>query len=590
MKYRLQGYVADFGDRTINAFDLTAWKQGSELKYFGARLAVLSGSMTVELFHVKPGGAREVVAELDCPQPGEAFSPPFHLPDMDGIIVPMIVAHSEGVQYDLFFGTDDTPPGAYQRIAFLFEAADHAEAQAMKQAYGHYSRIYAPGDAAHLILAGETPSSDEPWITTAPGTAADAAHGLALGGLGHLHATHLCHIGSQPPNPEMLARATAFAAFAKPGIRTGTHVFTETPGTQIGDGFDPGSDRTLPEPERGWDCLPLTCLYRAEDLGATPALAPLSFWSSEARETPSWPPAPPRVNDIHHLQQGLVDAHRKIDALRDSLHDAHRKRATYVDEIFARVGLDEPERFAHDLERANYVALSLLQNRHVGKRAVIIGNGPSLTAADLDRLGDTVTFASNKIYLIFDDTEWRPDYYSVEDSLVMMNNLEQITALSGVTKIFPDTMRAFGYRGADAVFVPFHLPLSLKNPRSDPEFPGFGIDLRHGLHWGSTVAYSQIQLAAFMGCSEIVMIGIDHNYDLPKKRQGAFYVHDGERNHFHPEYRQPGELWHQPNLDVLAVSYARAREVCAERGIQILNASRQTRLDVFETADFDTLF
>ena len=93
-----------------------------------------------------------------------------------------------------------------------------------------------------------------------------------------------------------------------------------------------------------------------------------------------------------------------------------------------------------------------------------------------------------------------------------------------------------------------------------------------------------------MGCTEIVLIGVDHSYALPSVKQGNYYLHEGEINHFHPDYRSTGEKWHQPNLEVLEVSYARARDTCAARGISVVNASRKTALDVFERADFDTLF
>ena len=93
-----------------------------------------------------------------------------------------------------------------------------------------------------------------------------------------------------------------------------------------------------------------------------------------------------------------------------------------------------------------------------------------------------------------------------------------------------------------------------------------------------------------MGCTEIVLIGVDHSYQLPSVKQGNRYIYEGERNHFHPDYRAPGEAWHQPNLDVLERSYGKARDVCAASGIRIVNASRHSALTVFERADFDQLF
>ena len=221
---------------------------------------------------------------------------------------------------------------------------------------------------------------------------------------------------------------------------------------------------------------------------------------------------------------------------------------------------------------------------------MIVGNGPSLTVTDLDRLRGEVTFASNKIYLAYPDTSWRPTYYSVEDHLVLQNNWSTIKELQGSLKLFPANTRDYGYHAADTVFAPFLPPRSFVDPLSDPEFPAFSNDLVHGISWGSTIVYSQIQMAVFMGCTEIVLIGLDHSYQLPDTKNGNTYRHAGEQNHFHPDYRAPGEVWHQPNLDVLEVSYARARQICNERGIRIVNASRSSKLEVFDRVDFDREF
>nr|WP_247738598.1 MULTISPECIES: 6-hydroxymethylpterin diphosphokinase MptE-like protein [unclassified Shimia] len=232
----------------------------------------------------------------------------------------------------------------------------------------------------------------------------------------------------------------------------------------------------------------------------------------------------------------------------------------------------------------------MLRGRHKGQRAVIIGNGPSLLIKDLERLGNDITFASNKIFLAYGETKWRPTYYTVEDHLVLKNNFSEIYNLQDSTKLFPSNTRDSGYFAADTIFAPSLQPKSYETPLEDQNFPEFSTDLCRGIGWGSTVVYSQIQMALHMGCREIILIGIDHNYELPTKSDGKVFVGEGEQNHFHPDYRQPGEKWHPPNLDVLEVSYRKARKVCESRGVLIVNASRQTQLEVFQRADFDNIF
>ncbi|TMV92402.1 DUF115 domain-containing protein [Thioclava sp. BHET1] len=249
----------------------------------------------------------------------------------------------------------------------------------------------------------------------------------------------------------------------------------------------------------------------------------------------------------------------------------------------------ETERLRQDLQRANDLGLNLLRDRHKGQRCFILGNGPSLSLRDIEQLGEMgeVTFASNKIYLIYPETRWRPTYYTVEDTMVLRNNFETIKDLSGSIKIFPDNARVYDFHDSKTIFVTLIDPKSFVTPLSDPDFPAFSTDLSKGLAWGSTVTYSQIQLACFMGFSEIYLLGIDHSYKVPSKKEGNKYVSEGEVNHFHPDYRKPGELWHEPNLEVLEHSYETARRACESLGVKIVNASRSTKLDVFERVDLD---
>ncbi|KIC36431.1 hypothetical protein [Leisingera sp. ANG-M7] len=318
-------------------------------------------------------------------------------------------------------------------------------------------------------------------------------------------------------------------------------------------------------------------------------LGTIAYWGQMGGNRPPSDPARAPEGALQR-QQELSVLHLKSDNRLRGLQSAWSRQFAALEGRLEHNRLLDTGRSHADQDRASQIMMSLLRDRHKGRRAVIVGNGPSLRISDLDRLQADVTFASNKIYLAYGETFWRPTYYSVEDGLVIQNSWDQIAGLQGSIKIFPANVRDFGYHAPDTIFVPFLPPKSFEDPLSDPGFPSFSTDLSHGICWGSTIVYSQIQMALFMGCSEIILIGVDHSYQLPSVKRGNQYLHEGEQNHFHPGYRQVGEAWHQPNLDVLEVSYARARESCAARGVQVLNASRRSCLEVFERADFDTLF
>lgn len=228
--------------------------------------------------------------------------------------------------------------------------------------------------------------------------------------------------------------------------------------------------------------------------------------------------------------------------------------------------------------------------RHKGERCFILGNGPSLTISDLDKLKGEVTFASNKIFLAFDSTTWRPTYYTAEDHLVIEQNLETIRAMKGFQKFFPDYAYRYFGRDNDLCYFRFKHVGRTRDAAATPNFPGFSQDASKCINWGSTVVYSQIQLAYHMGFREIYLLGVDHSYILPSIKQGNIYVSGGERNHFHQDYHLPGQKWHQPQLDVLERSYNYAAKVSKELDIMLRNASRSTQLDAIEKIEFEHLF
>lgn len=233
-----------------------------------------------------------------------------------------------------------------------------------------------------------------------------------------------------------------------------------------------------------------------------------------------------------------------------------------------------------------------LKDRHQGRRAFVIGAGPSLQIPDLERLGNDITFASNKIYLAMAEITWRPTYYNVIDVLVAQNNAERIRALD-LTHIHSAAVRP--HLGDDPRFLYLdHLPTI---ERFGGRLLGFSRDLLNGVYGGRTVIYQQLQIAFYMGIREVYLIGVDFSFDVPKGSTtdaksdlGETVIRSrGEVNHFHPDYRKPGEAWTMPRLAEQRQAFRRAREVFEQAGGCLINASRRTKLDVLERADFDQI-
>jgi hypothetical protein len=230
--------------------------------------------------------------------------------------------------------------------------------------------------------------------------------------------------------------------------------------------------------------------------------------------------------------------------------------------------------------------LLALRDCHKGRRAFIIGNGPSLEISDLDRLRDEVTFGSNKIYLAFEKTEWRPTYYSVID-IMLARQQQAIVASLPVKKIFPSEVRHYYPESKDIVWV---------RTRGQSETGNFVFskNLLQEARSGWTITYFQAQLAYFMGIRELYYIGLDFNFTIPKvvveeSERGPVLVSSGEKNHFDPRYHEPGEKVTVPRLDMQYKSYESTRDAFATDGGAVYNASRKTALDVFPLVNFDEI-
>lgn len=219
-----------------------------------------------------------------------------------------------------------------------------------------------------------------------------------------------------------------------------------------------------------------------------------------------------------------------------------------------------------------------LKDKYKSKRAFIIGNGPSLKISDLDQLQNEITFAANKIYLAYNETKWRPTFYSIEDDLVMHEIYDNTVTLKGSTIILPTK----DYKQINnALYYPLR-----KN------YGGFSNNILEGLYPGHTVTYTMMQMAVYMGIEEIYLIGIDFSYELPANMHNETNViyHEKELNHFHKDYRKAGDKWIKPNVEGQIKAYEIALQFCESNKIKIYNASRKTNLDVFPLIDFDTLF
>jgi hypothetical protein len=220
------------------------------------------------------------------------------------------------------------------------------------------------------------------------------------------------------------------------------------------------------------------------------------------------------------------------------------------------------------------------------QRAFVVGNGPSLANTPLDKLVGEVSFATNRIHLIYPTTKWRPTHYvraeeafGLEDAVWMPDLLAQIKEPNMIIhtnqyfiKRLEGFMSSLGVR--DRI-------LRLK-ACTHYTFHFDQVECPHTWHeglctFGSSVNVA-IQMAVQMGYSPIYLIGCDLGY------------RDDVQSHFASDYINVGSEHlrgaHYANMDTLAAHMVAKRS----SPVPIYNATVGGSLEVYPRVKFEELF
>lgn len=234
-----------------------------------------------------------------------------------------------------------------------------------------------------------------------------------------------------------------------------------------------------------------------------------------------------------------------------------------------------------DREESYYNAeIEQYKDIHKGESCFIVGHGPSLRAGDLDilELNHMITFSMNLTYKLFDQTEWRPDYYVVLDRGTM--NRYSYFKWDEDTKrkcFIADMSEKFWKENQSEKNIKYH---SIRN--MNIREAKFSSDISKRVYFGATVAYDCLQIAVYMGFSRIYLLGMD----LVPHEQGNTSAMQYS-NCYEPEKRsKKPQMW----VNKILRAYLAAKEYADVHGIHIYNATRGGYLEIFDRVDFDELF
>ncbi len=203
----------------------------------------------------------------------------------------------------------------------------------------------------------------------------------------------------------------------------------------------------------------------------------------------------------------------------------------------------------------------------------------SLRQTDLTRLQGEITFGLNRIYLLFPELGFPTTFLVSVNELVLEQCAAEIKSLP-LPKFLTWRARRWFADDPRAIFV-------------DSDFTGaenFSPEATGRLFEGFTVTYVALQLAFFMGFSEVILVGVDHNFVTRGPANATVTSSGDDPNHFAPNYFGRGFRWQLPDLEGSERAYCLARSAYQQAGRKVLDATVGGKLNVFPKVNYTDLF
>lgn len=193
-------------------------------------------------------------------------------------------------------------------------------------------------------------------------------------------------------------------------------------------------------------------------------------------------------------------------------------------------------------------------NLHAGQTALLVGNGANLLKTP-PQWFDYPSFGVNTIYKL---EGWKPTYFVGVDSRLMREDGKAINeTYQDVIKFLP-TPNLDAWQGKN-IHRFYHRPGPLYPMNSKPMDADFMSDT--GISFGN-VMHVAMQLAAWMGFSTLLMIGVEHE---PMRAQSHFWGCDHGMS-----ATPPVQQWMDGYREIVTE--------LRKRGVRVLNISQDTHV------------
>ena len=226
----------------------------------------------------------------------------------------------------------------------------------------------------------------------------------------------------------------------------------------------------------------------------------------------------------------------------------------------------------HHTEYGRYIdygsKIEEFKDLHKNEKCFIVGNGPSLNKIDLNLLKDEITFGSNNI---FKHKTFYPKYYAVEDWGCIKTNYEIINKWDkSEYKFIPKYHSSSYINSKNTVYIDFR-----RSQHGSDLIDKFVDKENNTFYWMSNVTTLLIQLAHYMGCNPIYLIGCDHFKESTDK----------PIEHFSDDYVD--EVFNPTDVDVMNHGYQLIKDELDKKGVKVINLTPDSYLDVYPKQKYE---
>lgn len=216
-------------------------------------------------------------------------------------------------------------------------------------------------------------------------------------------------------------------------------------------------------------------------------------------------------------------------------------------------------------------AIDRFRDSHRGETVFCIGTGPSIADEPIELLSNQVVIFVNGAFRLRERFRPRANYWLIQDHRRLYTYLDQdrhpFTASFRSFHTLDFSLRRPPFQRGDILLLPRITYSRRLWPMVEAPGPNFSFDLTRHLGMTTTVIFSAIQLAAFMGAARIALLGVDMNYP-----PGAAHFYDSpEENNaklfgtYATEYRP---------------TFARYHELLNADGPRLINCTHNTHEDI----------